>query len=269
MSTVPVSASDSSVQAAKWQWFVWTAIAGSLASVIHFGSTLFVPIFLRPDLSTMRDTEAILSSVFTSMVIFDTLYGLCFGTVFGVALAIAWEPLVIPTAHGASLRTRAVLLGAIAGGIITWLSNSLVGWYIARSAWLIGVYGFGGGVISGIAQAIVLWKHMRAQLEWICLHGLTFAAAFVVLMSAFQDVSNMVLLPLVWFSLWGVYGSMMRYTFERLAYNWSSPGLMVLPHLACRVRYTSWSRSTISVLCLENIHVASSHTDPFTWLSHY
>ncbi len=197
-----VSSSTSPVRQSGGQWFLWTAIAGTFASVWHFACSFFGPLFLGPFPSTDQGMS-FTTWFFITRLLWDSLAALIFGLTLGVSLAVAWEPLMQPIVRWSHRWLHGMVRGALIGSIPMWITPSLAGWYIGTSLLFDGFAGLLGGMVFGAMQAQVLWPSHPSQRIWTIWHGFCMAVAFLLINAVSRTIESLLASFGTWFVIWG------------------------------------------------------------------
>lgn len=216
---VPPVASQATPQPSEWVFP--TAIAGTIGSIFGFGIAFFLSIFVGSTTDALPSTpDAIRDALFWNRLLRDSISGSAFGLSVGTAFAITWEPLIVSSSHLLARWIRTTILSFLLGSVVAWVLHNMGAWYGASALERALFSGLVGGGIAGGMQAPALWQQRAAQWRWTLLHALAFCGVFVLLMLARYHVSSLFLFPLVWLSLWGLYGLCLGTGFDHLQYNY-------------------------------------------------
>lgn len=201
-------------------WMTSSAIAGTIGTAVGVFIALFLSIVLRaPADVTGLTQERIMAALFQHALLGSLRDGLCLGLALGISLALAWLPRIEDTARYPDQWITTTILSIVVGITLAYVGISLGEWYYRHSMLVTALGGALAGLIIGGAQSYVLWSHGRARLRWLTTQSLAFAGIFVLIAYANREISSLFLLPLVWLSMWGIYGLGMGYTFQEITYN--------------------------------------------------
>lgn len=197
-------------------WSVTTALAGTIGTTVASGITLLLP---RSTIALTAEPDRFAASVFQNLLLNAILSGSCLGIALGISFAFAWEPLLvhrsIPPQRWYSWTIGSTSVAFCVASVAIVVGTRFVGHAFIITA----LSGAGAGCMMGTVQAHVLWATNAVRWRWILIHMVASTGAWILLAMIERDVSGLILRPVIWLSIWGLYGTLLGTAYAAVAYR--------------------------------------------------